>query len=1060
MTEEPLPQFASCSACGAGIQPEYRYCPACGAVQLESDKTDQPGERRQVTILFADLTDFTGLSNTMDAEDLRDLIEAYFDRLDPIVARHGGTVDKHIGDAVMALFGAPVAHADDPERAVRAAFDMHAAMAAMSAEMGRPLSVHVGIAAGSVVAGTLGRGARREYTVLGRAVNLAARLNDMAEAQQTLISDDVRRATEGMVVCRSAGSVRVKGYDAPVDVWRAETLAADRDAARTAFVGREAELARIDAVIETCTERGGGAVVTISGDAGIGKSRLLEEMLSRAGTAGLTLAAGRVGDHGLDRGRDAIAALAAALLRGGDDRLAALDRAVDDGLLRRGDAFFLYDLLGLQRPEDAEAVWQVMDHAGRMKATGNALAALVTAAAGRGPLCLALDDVHWAGPTAQGLTETLIDLAGQLPLVLALVARRADGSESAQHLSIPDGIAHEEIALAPMAENEAAALIEAEPVTLNAAARAACLDRAGGNPLYLKQFARAAAGGDLAALPASIHSLILSRVDRLADGDKRAMQAAAVLRDAFGVDALRSVADLADFDPAALIEETLLRAEGGRLSFPHAVIREGVYESMLKRTRTGLHRRAADWYADRDPTLYAQHLDRAGAKEAAGAYLAAARAMAEAERPEAALALASRGRVLAASDGEKVALGLVQGQCARDLGRIAEALAAYQDAAAIAPAGATRCAAYLGCAGAQRIQDQNEAALTSLDQAEFCAKTPAARAQIKIMRGNIHFARGQLEDCLAAHRAGLALAEEARSAEDQARALGGMGDAYYALGQMRTSNLQFERCVALARERDLRRAELANLSMLGHTKRYLNDLEGAHRDSAAAAAAAERSQQHRAEMVARRIDCDILFELGRLDEARDELERSLAIARRLGSPRFEALLGVFDAKLHGAAGDPATGLALLDHAATISRETGSRFSGPIIQGAIAVLTDDDAVRARALAEGESQLPGAVSHNHFWFCRDAIDASLAAGDWQAALRYADAFEDYVAEEPLPLSTLFIARARALATLVRPEIGPEERVRARKALDDVLAEARHAGFWTALSGVEGLLARAGS
>ncbi len=1057
MTEEPHPPALQCSACNSDLSEDHRYCPTCGTAQADvPDEAVAPGERRQVTILFADLTDFTGLSNTMDAEDLRDLIEAYFDRLDPIVARHGGTVDKHIGDAVMALFGAPVAHADDTERAVRAAFDMHTAMVAMSAEMGRSLSVHVGIAAGSVVAGTLGRGTHREYTVLGRAVNLAARLNEMAEAKQTLISDDVRRATVGTVICHSAGSVEVKGYDEPVDVWRADKLTVGRGAARTAFVGRTAELNRIGAVIERCARRGEGTVVTVSGEAGIGKSRFLEEVLSRAGTAGLTLAAGRIGDHGVDRGRDAVAALAAALLRGGDDRLAALDGAVADGRLRRGDAFFLYDLLGLKRPEDAEAVWQVMDHAGRMTATCNALASLVTGAAGRGPLCLALDDVHWAGPTAQALIVTLGELAGQVPLVLLLVERRTDGADATRHLTVPDGVAHEEIVLSSLTDDEAAALIAAEPWPLNDAARAACLDRASGNPLYLKQFAREAAGGDLAALPPSIHSLILSRVDRLADGDKRALQAAAVLRDAFTVESVRSVAQVKDFEPGVLVDETLLRDDGGSLSFTHAVIREGVYESMLKRTLTGLHRRAADWYADRDPTLYAQHLDRAEADEAAAAYLAAAQAMAEADRLEPALALASRGRALAAADADKVALALVQGRCLRELGHIADALAAYQEATAIAPAGASRCAAYLGCAGTQRILDRNDVALESLTQAEFCAQTPAARAQIEIMRGNIHFAQGNLDDCLAAHQAGLALAEEARSPEDQARALGGLGDAYYALGRMRTSNGHFERCIALTREQGLRRAELANLSMLGHTKRYLNDLEGAHRDCADAARAAHQTQQHRAEMVARRIDCDMLFELGRLDQARAELDGGLAIARRLGSPRFEAVLSVFDAKLHGAAGDPAAGLVLLDQAAAIVRETGSRFSGPMIQGAIAVLTDDPAVRDRALAEGERQLPGSVSHNHFWFYRDAIDASLKAGHWKEALRFADAFEGYVADEPLPLSTLFIARARALATLVGPDAGADERDQARAALDAVLEEARRAGFWTALQGVESILA----
>ena len=161
---------------------------------------EPPGERRQVTILFADLCGFTALSQTMDAEDLHAIVSRYAELVDGIVLSYGGSIDKHIGDAVMALFGAPIAHGDDPLRAARAAIDIHAGMTQLGREFGRQLAVHVGIASGEVIAGGLAGTDRREYTVHGDSVNLAARLVDIAKPMQTVVSDAVYRALAGLAV--------------------------------------------------------------------------------------------------------------------------------------------------------------------------------------------------------------------------------------------------------------------------------------------------------------------------------------------------------------------------------------------------------------------------------------------------------------------------------------------------------------------------------------------------------------------------------------------------------------------------------------------------------------------------------------------------------------------------------------------------------------------------------------------------------------------------------------------------------------------------------------------
>src|ERR1700674_1229004 len=177
------------------------------------------GERRQVTILFVDLCGFSTLAQSLDPEVLRDVVSRYTELVDGIVVDYGGTVDKHIGDAVMALFGAPRAHDDDPLRAARAALDIHEAVARLGERAGRLLQAHAGIASGEVVAGAIGRGEMQDYTVLGDSVNLAARLVTAAAPGQTLISDGVYRALSGRGICDALGAMQFKGIDGPVTVW-------------------------------------------------------------------------------------------------------------------------------------------------------------------------------------------------------------------------------------------------------------------------------------------------------------------------------------------------------------------------------------------------------------------------------------------------------------------------------------------------------------------------------------------------------------------------------------------------------------------------------------------------------------------------------------------------------------------------------------------------------------------------------------------------------------------------------------------------------------------------
>ena len=271
-------------------------------------------ERRQVTILFADLCGFTALAQAVDAEDLHALVSRYAALVDGIVIAYGGSVDKHIGDAVMALFGAPIAHGDDPLRAARAALDIHAGMAQLSREFGRTLSVHLGIACGEVVAGGLAGTGRSDYTVHGDSVNLAARLVALAKPGQTLMSEAVSRAVAGHAHLEPQRDAMVKGFDKPVAVWSLHSLAADAAVTRTPFVGRLQEVDQFAGMLTTCAASATGQVVYIRGDPGMGKSRLVGEMLRLGEARGFNGQRVLVFDFGIGKGQDAIRALVRGLL--------------------------------------------------------------------------------------------------------------------------------------------------------------------------------------------------------------------------------------------------------------------------------------------------------------------------------------------------------------------------------------------------------------------------------------------------------------------------------------------------------------------------------------------------------------------------------------------------------------------------------------------------------------------------------------------------------------------------------------------------------------------------
>jgi len=1021
-----------CQSCGAHNPLNAKFCGACGkslAAPMGSDTErphTPPPELRQATMLFADLCRFTHLSHQLDPEATHGLLDRFFEAVDEVVMRYGGSIEKHPGDAVMAVFGAPIAHDNDPERAVRAALGIHEAMTALSEELGLSLQVHIGIACGRVLASGIGSRHHHEYSVTGDAANLASRLQDAAGPCETLVPDVVYRAVANLVEVDDAGQVKIKGVERPIRVWKVRKLRVDlARVPQTPFVGRSVELAQFAAVITAAREAGNGYVIFVRGDAGIGKTRLVEEFRSIARQAGFACHTGLVLDFGVGKGQDAIRALIRSLLglpsgSGKEARQAAADAAMADGFLQPDQRVFLNDLLDLSQPIAMRALYDAMDDPTRMRGKQTVVAALIRDAGRRQPVLLTIEDIHWAD------APTLAYLVGIAPAVrgcpaILIMTSRIDGDPidrgwraAAQEAPLIT------IDLGPLRAEDALALATSI-LAGNTGLAERYVARAAGNPLFLEQLLRHDEEVTESGVPSTIQRLVQARVDQLEATDKAAIQAASVLGQRFRHEDLSHVLGRPEYTPERLVAHLLIRPEGEGFLFAHALIRDAVYATILKLRRRELHRRAAEWFAERDPVLHAEHLDRADDQAAACAYLSAARSQAAAYRYETALRLVERGLALASDRADRFVLECFHGDILRDLGAMPDAARAYERALDAASDDADRCRAWIGCASVKRVTDDLDGAFTDLQRAEAVAvkqRLIAERARIHFLRGNLYFPRGDIDGCLHEHDRSLELASQLGMVELEAQALGGLGDAEYMRGRMISAHNRLRSCVELCRRYGFGRIEVANSAQIAHSMLYFCPQQEALEAGHAAAQAAAKVGHQRAELNARLAIIFALYALLRLDACREEAAKVEALVHRLGAWRFEQSYLIYVARAALAEGQQSQAIPLLQRALDVGQRTGMGFHGPQILAVLALALDEANARRRALAEGEAVIRrGCVGHNQLWFYPDAIETALDLCDYDEAERYAAALEGYTRPEPLPWAEFFIARGRVLAAYGR-------------------------------------------
>ena len=582
--------------------------------------------------------------------------------------------------------------------------------------------------------------------------------------------------------------------------------------------------------------------------------------------------------------------------------------------------------------------------------------------------------------------------------------------------------------------------------------------RAEGNPLFLEQLLQTASEDAEQDLPDSLHGLVLARVDRFSRAERDALQAASVLGQRFSLEGLQHLLQTGTCDMASLVKHRVLRPEGADYLFAHALLRDGIYSSLLQDRKQQLHGRAAAYFAGRESILHAEHLDRAGSADAPGAYLAAAEEEAGQLNYESALPLVARALEIS-PQAESFALQLMMGELMRNLGSVPESITAYNQALSLAEGDSERCRGLIGVAEGLRLTDQHAEMLRVLDEAEPAAERQGLipeRARALQLRGNFFFVRGAIEDCLRVNRASLEFARATSSAELEAQALGGLGEADFARGRMISAYQSYDDCIELGREQRFLRVVAANLSMRGQTLCYMNRLEAAMADCREATELAQKIRQPRAEMIAG-IVAAYVRDLSDPHEGRDWATASLEIARRLGARMFEAVNLEYLGRFAQQMGDPGAAEKLITEALEILQESesGRRFLAARVFSALALVCEDGDRRDSALDAGEALLKkGAPAHNHLWFHRDAMETCLRSALWERVESYARALEDYTSAEPLPWSDFFIARGRALAAF-GCHGGDAKTLEALQQLRD---EAGRAGQKNALPAIEQALASA--
>jgi adenylate cyclase len=810
-----------CSTCAAENPDGTAFCGQCGAANPGG--ASLRSERRLVTALFADISGFSELTARVDAEELLEVIDPVVAALGNVVGRFGGTVEKYAGDAILALFGAPVAHDDDAARALRTAEAMHQELAAVVPELGPDaagLRLHIGVNSGHGIGRVMGSDVRLDYGVLGDVVVLAQRLEAAAPSGETYVGETTYELTRKQFELEPLGELMVKGKTEPVRAWR---LIGPRPgvgataSAEPALAGRERELALLDALVDRRT--GVGFVV---GEAGAGKTTLCSAVRVRAENAGLEWLAARCISYGGELPYWPFADLLRRVFGIVDvpqsDALGLLGRQLAELALPEALPFVaaLCGVEGTAATELDAQSFQIRLH--------ESVVAVLRALAARAPTVFHLDDLHWADSPTVELLRKVLQLSGEVPL-LVLVSTRPEALSLVSELETisEGGIRIELEPLADEAVREIATGILGAPPSDSLTEE--LLERTRGNPFFVEEVTRSLLeqdelveqdgewstrpGWEADEVPLTVEGILAARVDALDERQRDALEVLSIIGRRADGELARAVSGEIEAAVPTLVGAGLLDPPEGPsyvLAFHHPLIQQVVYSRLLRRRRARLHslvgEAAEELYGVDDATvdLFARHFYLGEEPEKAYPYLL--RAAERAERLFAnQQALTQLRRALELTD-DKLDLLLRCAKLEKTVGRLEEARSLYHEVAATGHLrGAVEEAEVL------RLLGRVDEARACLDQARQLDSDPAPAdaAAFALVEGLLLRQRGDLEAAVQTFERGLSAAAghdsglEGELLLDLGYALGFMGRREEGLGHARRARLLFERAGDLPR---------------------------------------------------------------------------------------------------------------------------------------------------------------------------------------------------------------------------------------------------------------------
>ena len=888
-----------CANCGHENSEGAKFCEECG-FSFAALPVQAKEQRKTVTVLFCDLTGSTALGETLDPERLRSLLARYFERMKAIVERHGGCVEKFIGDAVMAVFGVPVLHEDDALRAVRAAAEMRDALP----ELG--LQGRIGVMTGEVVTGT------EERLATGDAVNVAARLEQAAQPGEVLVGQPTLALVRDAAEVEPVKPLELKGKAEPVPAFR---LLRVRDAPErrhdARFVGRERELALVRKAWERVRDERRCELVTVIGDAGVGKSRLVAEVLA---SVGALVVRGRCLPYG--EGITYWPVL---------DVLKQLDVLPPD----EAAAVAIRSLLG-----ESEAATSAEEIAWAFRKT------LEHAAAER-PLVVVFDDIQWGEETFRDLIEHVALLSSGASILLLCIARP---ELSERHPAWPVSLR-----LEPLGEEEVEELI---PERIAGELRKRIARAAGGNPLFIEEMLAMAGEADgEVVVPPTLQALLAARLDQLETAERSVLERGAIEGEIFHRGAVQALApDETQVTPrlAALARKELIKPYRPQLAgedgfrFRHLLIRDAAYEALPKAVRADLHQRFASWLEEHGTELV--ELD-----EILGYHLEqACNYRAELGLPD--------DRMLAAAAGRRLTAAGRRAQLRSDYGA---AVSLFERAAALVPAAEIDLALETALVDALFWAGKGGDALRRADS--LAERAAAAGDRVGALCGGVQagIIRTYLEPEGSTEKLA-ALVEQALPVFQAAGDDLALYTAYHALGWVAFTRAQMDAALE-AYERAAAHARQAGLPHELFGWRAIFRFNGTTPVSGLLAWLDENEPRAGRDHWLRATRACGLAMLGRFDEARAILDETRAeLAERGGGPQLASLTGMESAEVELLAGDPAAAAELGAEGCRLLEELGeqgflSTAAGTLAQALYALdrLEEADAWAGRAAELGAS-----------------------------------------------------------------------------------------------------------